>query len=63
MSAFAAQLLGFPVADVRNLADRSDSDLVLAGYTPQSVRTFKSALEGGMSESDAEDLLRKRVAA
>lgn len=62
MSALAVRLAGLPVRDLRPLADRSDSDLVLAGYTPASVRQFRKALNLGMSERDAEDLLREEGA-
>lgn len=63
MSAFAAQLLGLPTRDRRPLVDRSDAELVLAGYTPASVRQFRKALAIGFSESDAEQLLRQERAA
>lgn len=62
MSALAAQLLGLPTRDRRPLADRSDAELVLAGYTPASVRMFRAALDVmGMSEADAEALLRNEA--
>lgn len=62
MKALLLSLLGFPVTDRRPLADRSDEDLVLvAGYSSASVRAFRRALTLGMSESDAEQLLRQEV--
>lgn len=63
MSALAARLAGLPVRDRRPLADRSDSDLVLAGYTPASVRMFRSALTAGFPEADAEAFLHQECAA
>lgn len=58
-SALLSTLLGYEVPTPQNLADRTDEQLVLAGYTPASVRQFRSALRFGFCEADAEALLRK----